>query len=164
MFDILGVLLEAMSGKAVPSGDAPGAAQSATRRMAQGMLEQAARMESSADPSVRKVGQEMRARATAVLNNTAQPAPQGAPVSAAAASVPAPRPSVVVRNVSVAAARPAAPARAAAPVAAAQPEVARHLLADAHSPAALLRTIVLMEALGAPLALRDELGGPFTHR
>jgi hypothetical protein len=158
MFDILGVLLEAMSGKAVPSGDTPGAAQSATQRMAQGMLEQAGRMESSADPAVRRVGQEMRARATAVLNNAPAPqapAPrQAAPVTTARTSAPAPRPTVIVGN--------AAPS--AAPAAAAQPEVARHLLVDAHSPAALLRTIVLMEALGAPLALRDELGGPFTHR
>jgi hypothetical protein len=120
--------------------------------MAQGMLEQAARMESSADPSVRKVGQEMRARATTVLNNAPTlpaPARQAAPASAAPAVAPAPRPSALVSTT---------------PAATARPEVARHLLADAHNAAALLRTIVLMEALGAPLALRDELGGPFTHR
>jgi hypothetical protein len=160
MFDILGVLLEAMSGKAVPSDNSPGAAQSATQRMAQGMLEQAARMERSADPAVRKVGQEMRVRASAVLNNASTPQ-----APAARQAAPPAKPAVIVQNAAVSGSRPAAPVRVTvAPAASAPREVARHLLADAHNSAALLRTIVLMEALGAPLALRDELGGPFTHR
>jgi hypothetical protein len=157
MLEFLGTVLEALAGKGGSAG------------IVQAMLERAAAMESSPDPAARKAGQELRARANALLKSMAPPQQLGSAPARAAA--PSPQPRAPVRP-----APSAAPARAAAPAArtgppsvasVAPPQPARAvnpLLADLQGRSSLLRAIVTLEALGAPIALRDELGGPLAHR
>ncbi|HTV73691.1 MAG TPA: hypothetical protein VME66_08320 [Candidatus Acidoferrales bacterium] len=145
MYELLSTVVEALAGRAGASG------------IAQTMLQRAAAMESSPNPATRKTGQDLRARANALLATTAaqQPTPPPAPAT------PAARPAARVQS---APDRPTPPARPTAPLAVTPAPPVNPLLADLRGRSSLLRAIVTMEALGAPLALRDELGGPLTHR
>ncbi|HEY0797769.1 MAG TPA: hypothetical protein VGD50_01395 [Candidatus Baltobacteraceae bacterium] len=186
MFDLITSVLEALAGNASQSTSAaPPASDDGSRRLAQAMLQRAATLEASPNPIVRLDGQELRARANALL--AASGAPQSRPVAPAPVSAPAAparsmparpavRPAVgpptATRPVAAAAQPVAAAAQLAAPPAvvpvavagAPREDVRGALLADLHNPRSLLRSIVTAEALGAPLALRDTLGAPFTHR